>query len=86
MIYGCQHISHNIHGLIHISDDYERYGPLDNCSAFVFENFMKELKSKVRKHDKPLKQIINRYNEVYYSSEIQKNVSQNRPYKTKHSH
>jgi len=77
MIYGCQHISHNIHGLTHISDDYERYGPLDNCSAFVFENFMKELKSKVRKHDKPLEQIINRYNEVYYSSEIQKNVSQN---------
>lgn len=74
--YGRQHISHNIHGLTHISDDYERYGPLDNCSVFVFENFMKELKSKVRKHDKPLEQIINRYNEVYYN-EIQKNVSQN---------
>lgn len=67
----------DISDISHISDDYERYGDLDNCSAFVFENFIKELKSKVRKHDKPLEQIINRYNEVYYSSEIQKNVSQN---------
>lgn len=38
---------------------------------------MKELKSKVRKHDKSLEQIINRYNELYYNIEIQKNVSQN---------
>ncbi|KAE9544297.1 hypothetical protein AGLY_001476 [Aphis glycines] len=53
--------------LVHsFSLDYMHlYGALDNSSAFVFENFMKELKSKVRKHDKPLEQIINRYTEVY---------------------
>lgn len=65
-IYGQQFVSHNVHGLLHICDDYLRYGPLDNCSTFVFENFMKELKSFLRKHDKPLQQVINRYNEKYF--------------------
>lgn len=65
-IYGQQFVSHNFHGLLHICDDYLRYGSLDNCSTFVFENFMKELKSFLRKHDKPLQQVINRYNEKYF--------------------
>lgn len=60
VLYGKHYVSHNIHGLLHISDDYELYGPLDNCSTFNFENYMKELKSLLRKHEKPLHQIINR--------------------------
>lgn len=64
-IYGRQHVSHNIHGLLHLVDDYKIYGPLDNCSAFPFENYMKSLKSRIRKHDKPLEQLIKRYNEIY---------------------
>jgi len=64
-IYGRQHVSHNIHGLLHLCDDYQYFGPLDNCSAFVFENYMKYLKSKVRKNEKPLEQLINRYSEIY---------------------
>lgn len=59
-IYGAQFISHNVHGLIHLCDDYEKYGPLHNCSTFIFENYMKELKSFVKKHEKPLQQVINR--------------------------
>lgn len=53
-IYGSHLVSHNIHGLLHIADDYELYGPLDKCSAFPFENYMKKLKSMLRKPDKPL--------------------------------
>jgi len=64
-IYGSKHCSYNIHALLHICDDYEYYGQLDECSAFVFENYMKHLKSKIRKHEKPLEQIINRYSEMY---------------------
>jgi hypothetical protein len=45
LLYGKHYVSHNIHGLLHICDDYELYGPLDNCSTFNFENYMKELKS-----------------------------------------
>jgi len=64
-IYGQEHISHNVHGLLHICEDYKYFGPLDNCSAFIFENYMKELKSKIRKHEKPLQQLTNRYMEIY---------------------
>lgn len=62
-IYGAQFSSLNIHGLIHLADDYRKYGNLDNCSCFPFENFMKFLKKMVRKHEKPLEQVINRYQE-----------------------
>jgi len=62
-IYGAQFSSHNIHSLIHLADDYRNYGSLDNCSCFPFENFMKFLKVMVRKHEKPLEQVINRYRE-----------------------
>jgi len=41
------------------------YGPLDNCSAFPYENFMKILKSKIRKNENPLEQLVNRYKEIY---------------------
>lgn len=48
----------------HIADDYDTFGPLDNCSAFPFENHMKVLKKTVRKHHQPLQQAVNRYNEI----------------------
>lgn len=63
-IYGLQYVSHNVHGLLHLHDDYKLYGPLDNCSAFKFENHMKTLKSYLRKHEKPLLQVMNRYHEI----------------------
>jgi len=63
-IYGKHLLSHNIHGLLHLCDDYQQFGPLDNCSSFLFENYMKELKSLVRKADQPLQQVINRYSEI----------------------
>lgn len=64
-IYGGQYVSHNIHGLLHLCDDHIQYGPLDNCSAFKFENHMKQLKYYLRKHEIPLQQVINRYHERY---------------------
>jgi len=63
LMYGRHLISHNIHGLIHLCDDYNLFGPLDNVSAFPFENYMGSLKKMLRKPDKPLQQIIKRYNE-----------------------
>lgn len=63
-IYGRYLISHNIHGLTHLCDDYNEFGPLDNCSAFPFENYMGYLKKMLRKPDKPLEQVIKRYNEI----------------------
>lgn len=40
-LYGAQFVSHNVHGLIHVVDDYRKFGSLDNCSCFPFENYMK---------------------------------------------
>lgn len=63
VLYGRHLMSFNVHGLIHISEDYKNFGPLDNIAAFPFENYLKQLKKMVRKHDKPLQQIIRRLNE-----------------------
>ncbi|KAF0730382.1 Uncharacterized protein FWK35_00030189 [Aphis craccivora] len=44
VLYGRHLMSFNVHGLIHISDDYKQFGPLDNIAAFPFENYLKQLK------------------------------------------
>lgn len=64
IIYGKHLISHNIHGLLHLCQDYKLFGPLDNVSCFLFENFMKNFKMMLRKHEKPLEQIVKRYKEI----------------------
>ncbi|CAI6352292.1 unnamed protein product [Macrosiphum euphorbiae] len=63
-LYGKHFVSHNVHGLLHIVDDYRKFGFLDSCSCFPFENYMKVLKKMVRKHEKPLEQVIKRYDEI----------------------
>jgi hypothetical protein len=68
-LYGKQFMSHNVHGLLHITDDYNQYGSLDNCSCFPFENYLQFFKKMVRKSEKPLEQVINRYNEYLIFSE-----------------
>lgn len=55
-LYGNHLISHNVHVLIHLFDDYNNFGSLDSC--FKFENYMGHLKKLVRKSDKPLQQVV----------------------------
>ncbi|CAI6372420.1 unnamed protein product [Macrosiphum euphorbiae] len=84
-LYGAQFSSLNIHGLIHLADDYRKYGALDNCSCFPFENFMKFLKKMVRKHEKPLEQVINRYQEFITFNKPLVNNNSNVSFKKEHS-
>jgi len=63
LLYGKHFVSHNVHALTHIVDDYKHFGTLDNISAFPFENYMKTLKKMVRKHELPLQQVIKRHHE-----------------------
>lgn len=62
-IYGKHHASHNIHSLLHLSKDVEKYGQLDVFSAFKFENFMQTIKKMIRKSEKPLQQFARRLSE-----------------------
>ncbi|XP_051176656.1 uncharacterized protein LOC127291512 [Leptopilina boulardi] len=62
-IYGKQFVSHNVHNLLHICEDVEEYGALDEFSAFKFENEMSSKKRMIRKGHKPLEQIARRYSE-----------------------
>lgn len=62
-LYGPEHMSHNIHNLLHLSEDVKHHGPLDLFSAFKFENYLQSILKSIRKHDKPLQQIIKRHAE-----------------------
>jgi len=42
-LYGEEHVSYNVHSLIHLVDNCRVYGVLDNFSAFTFENAFKHL-------------------------------------------
>jgi len=63
ILYGEHFISYNVHGLIHLFDDFNKFCPLDTISCFKFENYMYQLKKIVRKSDKPLQKVVKRYEE-----------------------
>lgn len=62
-IYGRSHLTYNLHSLIHIPDDVNIFGNLDNYSAFEFESEMYVIKRMIRKNNQELAQISNRINE-----------------------
>jgi len=59
-VYGSTFCVYNVHSLIHLADDMERFDSLDDCSAFPFENHMKTIKRKLRSTHHPLEQFSNR--------------------------
>ena len=59
ILYGDAFINYNVHSLIHLVDDAERLGSLDDFSAFPFENYLQKIKKSVRGGRSPLVQIIN---------------------------
>lgn len=62
-LYGLQYMSYNIHNLIHLADDVKNFGCLDEFSSFKYENFMYDIKRKLKTSRKPLQQIYNRLTE-----------------------
>lgn len=69
-IYGSENISYNIHNLYHVVDDVKYHGPLDNISAFKYENRLQYVKQKIRSGNKPLEQIANRIFEEFENSKM----------------
>lgn len=72
--YGKRYVTFNIHNLLHLSADVQKFGALENFSAFVFENYLKSLKRLLRKGQKPLEQIARR---IYESDNISHQYIQN---------
>ncbi|KYN22559.1 hypothetical protein ALC57_05085 [Trachymyrmex cornetzi] len=59
-LYGRQHMSYNVHNLVHLCDYVKLWGTLDEFSAFKYENYMQKIKSKIKSSSRPLQQLINR--------------------------
>lgn len=63
LLYGKSFVSLNVNSLIHLYEDYERYGNLENVSAFPFESFLgAQVKGSVRAGYKPLQQMAKHLN------------------------
>lgn len=63
ILYGDESVVYNVHNLIHIAADVQKFGPLDDFSAFPFESAFISLKKLLRKNDNPLAQLFNRISE-----------------------
>lgn len=64
IIYGKDSIVSNIHLVSHIIEDVERFGSLNDISTYPFENYLREIKSKVTASKQPVEQIARRIAEV----------------------
>lgn len=67
-------MSHNVHNLLHICDDAEKFGSLNNISAFPNENFMQTFKGMIRKAEKVLEQFFRRVYEKRFVQMSTKNI------------
>ena len=74
VIYGKQFLVYNVHTLIHLPDDVEKYGPLDLFSGFPFENYFSNVKNLVRSSKKPLQQIFRRLHELSFLNPDSNNI------------
>lgn len=63
-LYGKNMLVFNVHSLQHLPNDVKIHGPVDNFSAFEFENFMTPLKRMVRTHCNELSQVVRRVVEM----------------------
>ncbi len=59
-LYAPEFLVYNVHSLIHICSDVKLHGPLDNFSAFRYENNMQVIKRTLRAKFKPFEQVVNR--------------------------
>ncbi|XP_046548859.1 uncharacterized protein LOC124258811 isoform X1 [Haliotis rubra] len=84
-LYGNDMVVYNLHGLVHLSQDVKRFGPLDNFSSFPFESFLGKLKKLLRTPKCPLQQIIRRLGESQVPLHKGKHVSENQGVKFEHS-
>lgn len=72
-LYGPEFAVYNVHLLAHICDDVKIYGPLDEYSAFSFENYLGHIKKLIKSSSNILQQIHRRLQETINSSSLEFN-------------
>uniref|UniRef100_A0AAG5DCT9 Transposase domain-containing protein n=1 Tax=Anopheles atroparvus TaxID=41427 RepID=A0AAG5DCT9_ANOAO len=84
IIYGERYLTSNIHNLLHVTDEVERFGPLPSISAYPFENKLQHLKRLVRSGWKSLEQVVNRLSELenFCACPLYRKPNQRYPYVT----
>ena len=63
VLYGQEFCVYNIHSLVHLKNEADIFGCLDNCAAWPFESYMQQLKRKVRMGNNPAAQLVKRVHE-----------------------
>jgi hypothetical protein len=69
-LYGEKFVTYNVHSLTHLSDVADRFGCLQNCNAYPFENYMQTLKRLVHNSKNPLVQVVKRLYEMERSTSL----------------
>uniref|UniRef100_A0A182W7W4 Transposase domain-containing protein n=1 Tax=Anopheles minimus TaxID=112268 RepID=A0A182W7W4_9DIPT len=62
--YGRAHLTSNVHNLIHVAGDVANFGPLDNFSAYSFENYLQIIKRYVKSGTRVAVQVAARMQEL----------------------
>lgn len=78
-IYGKEFVSHNVHVLLHMVDDYKKFGPVVDYSCFDYENYLGKLKKTVHSGFKPQQQAVLRYLESMKCGNIRKGTKNELP-------
>lgn len=68
-IYGKNEVVSNIHNVIHIIDDVEQFGSLNETSTYPFENFLHDIKLRIQASNTPIQQIARRLAEMSFEME-----------------
>ena len=63
LFYGTSFYVNNAHALIHLADDYDRFGQLDGVCSFPFESYMYRLKRLIKRGGTELAQVVKRVKE-----------------------
>jgi hypothetical protein len=74
VLYGKKFVSYNVHGLTHLAQVAARFGSLDNCSAYRFENYLHVIKTLVHCSKNPIVQVANRLHESEVATVVDNNT------------
>lgn len=68
-IYGAQHVTSNVHNLLHLVDDVEFLGELQSFTSYPFENTLGKMKRLIRGGRFTLRQVVNRMSGITAAAE-----------------